>query len=78
MIFGGSLTKVGGSNASEQSATDEKDKRDLLHKIAIGRERLRRMPGGESRAGGESWFKEVSDGRRKSLSGFEARKLLMS
>lgn len=44
-----------------RSAAEDKEKRELLHKIAIGRERLRRIPGGDARAGGEGWFKQVSN-----------------
>lgn len=39
--------------------SEEEEHRVLLEKIVTGRERLRKMPGGVKRGGGEGWYEGV-------------------
>lgn len=57
-----------GSNADRDPAVGgldvysgkERSDLELLKRIKMGRERLRRFPGGEELGGGEKWFNQVS------------------
>lgn len=53
------LLMRGGAGELELSGVRERETREYLHRIRLGRDRLVRAPGGVKRGGGEKWLENV-------------------